>query len=111
MPDPMLRLHTPLDTRNQPEPYSTAGLPNETVDQRFVAEIACVWQPDRLGRAGIRVWMDSEPIAERLAMPAESYRGDEIDGLRLTPDEARYVAALLYAQANALLAAAEVPRG
>ncbi len=96
------------DLRTFPEPFSTADLPDEVVNQRISVTVAVGNavgpDTDRVGRSGVLVWMDGRltsgeyggSIGEWLQ---ESYRGASNTGLRLTDDERRYVAASLYATA------------
>lgn len=94
------------EMRALPEPWGTADLPDTVVNQRVVANVWVSSRLDRTGRWGVGVWMDAEQAddAKAFTIGQEGYRG--MDGVGLTPSEARYVASCLYQAARRLMGAA-----
>jgi hypothetical protein len=96
------------DLRAFPEPFSTAALPDEVVNQRISVTVAVGnvvgTDTSRVGRSAVSVWMDAQLTSGEVGgsvgdWPQESYRGQSVTGFRLTDEERRYVAASLYAAA------------
>ena len=96
----------PTTMREAPEPFGTADLPDSVVNQRVTATVWVSSRPDRTARWGVGVWLDKEQADDDKAftMSGAAWRG--MDGVGLTPSEARYVASCLYQAAMRLLTAA-----
>ncbi len=102
------RVEVPGKMREQPEPWGTADLPDVVVNQRVVVTVWVSSRPDRTARWGVGVWMDREQADDATAFTIgqDGWRG--MDGVGLTPSEARYVASCLYQAARRLMGAAGV---
>lgn len=94
------------EMRALPEPWGTADLPDAVVNQRVVATVSVSSRPDRMARWGVAVWMDATQADDDkvFTIGPEGFRG--MDGVGLTPSEARYVASCLYQAARRLMGAA-----
>jgi hypothetical protein len=92
------------DLKVLPEPFATADLPDAVVNQRLQVSVIVGNHANRLGRAGLAVWMDDETTSDAVGgnigeWPQASYRGHSLTGFHLTEEERRYVAASLYSAA------------
>jgi hypothetical protein len=94
--------------RDLPPPWGTGDLPGPVVNQRVMVTTWVSSRPDRTARWGVGVWMDAEQAddADAFTIGPDGFRG--MDGVGLTPSEARYVASCLYQAARRLMGAAGI---
>lgn len=94
-----------LRLRDFPEPFGTADLSDEIVNQRVSVTVAVGNHGDRTGRSGVSIYLDAGLTGDQIGeWGPESWRGESTRGFRLTEDERRYVAACLYGAAINLIA-------